>query len=119
MSAAGSSPSADSITNTLMSLSQHVELASHKPGNVTLRISLSGLRDLTKLLKGVDLASHLESIPGLKSYKTSVLSMSATITYDPSTLPFDLWEGIFSSRKSLQTQQAALDRLKDIMEERS
>ncbi len=45
-------------------------------------------------------------IPGLKGYKLSVWSRSATINYDPSVLPVDFWYRSVRSGKILPSKQS-------------
>jgi hypothetical protein len=95
----------------LMKLAQYVELLGHVPGRITMSIPLMHLPKLISFLQGVDLDKEVGSLPGYKNHTISLFSRSATIYYDPSVIPYDLWEDYCAIKTRPQFAKAVSDRL--------
>ncbi len=83
----------------LLKLAHLVEVTDHARGRIETRVSFADLPHVLTLLQGIDVDRGMRLIPGLKGYKLSVWSRSATINYDPSVLPVDFWYRFGTIRK--------------------
>ncbi|MDL1959419.1 MAG: hypothetical protein LWX01_05315 [Deltaproteobacteria bacterium] len=78
------------VIRTLLDIVPHLEIAHHIPGRIRLRISSSGIESLL----GMDLASHVNQIPGILDVRVNALALSAIVEYDPERLDPKLWEAL-------------------------
>jgi hypothetical protein len=107
----------EQIVNVVLRAARIVDLADHVPGRVTLKISLWDLPKLAFLFDGVNLQGTGKRIPGLKGFSVNVLQATATVDYDPSILPPELWEQFGKIRKDPQYEPVFADRLKSVLAE--
>ncbi|MEW6533861.1 MAG: hypothetical protein AB1473_23735 [Thermodesulfobacteriota bacterium] len=109
----------EQIVNIALKAAHIVDLADHVPGRVTLKISLWDLPKLAFLFDGVDLQGAPKRMPGLKDFSVNVFQGTATVDYDPSVLPPELWEQFGRIRKDPQYEPVFADRLKSVLAELS
>jgi len=92
---------------TLLDLVPHLEIAHHIPGRIRLRISSSGIESL----HGVDLANHVNQIPGILSVRVNALALSAVVEYDPERLDPGLLEALAELRNRPEQTKEVVGRL--------
>jgi hypothetical protein len=92
---------------TLLDLVPHLEIAHHIPGRIRLRISSSGIQSL----QGVDLASHVNQIPGILSVRVNALALSAVVEYDHERLDPGLWEALAGLKDRPEQTKEVVARL--------
>lgn len=95
------------VIQTLLDIVPHLEIAHHIPGRIRLRISFSGIESL----KSVDLASHVNQIPGILSVRVNALALSAIVEYDPERLAPELWEALAGLKDKPKQTKEVVDRL--------
>ncbi|MGB9500405.1 MAG: HMA2 domain-containing protein [Dissulfuribacterales bacterium] len=95
------------VIPALLDIIPHLEIAHHIPGRIRLRISSSGIESL----QGVDLASHVNQIPGILSVRVNALALSATVEYDPERLDPELWEALAGLKDQQEQTKEVVDRL--------
>ncbi|MEJ2717958.1 MAG: hypothetical protein P8182_12590 [Deltaproteobacteria bacterium] len=101
-----------------LQLSHYVTIVKHVPGEIRLRISLSGLKALLHNIKEftqADAHAAKESLRGLKHVRIHPLSRSAVITYDESHIPYDLWHALFGPKESREPEAVIEERLRKLV----
>ncbi len=91
----------------LLDIIPHLEVAHHIPGRIRLRISSSGIESL----RSVDLASHVDQVPGILSVRVNPLALSAIVEYDPERLDPGLWEDLAGLRDRPEQTKEVVGRL--------
>ena len=119
MPSVGLSNEAIRTIDLLVKVAHCVEPVDHVGGRIKMRVSLSNLPKLLALINDTDLDEGARSIPGLKGYEVSAWSMSATIRYDPSVLPLDLWDEFCAIRKNSSAETSFRERFFALLEEHS
>ncbi|MBM4325918.1 MAG: hypothetical protein FJ118_02030 [Deltaproteobacteria bacterium] len=107
----------EEIVKIVLRAAHIVDLLDHTPDRVTLKISLLDLPKLAFLFHGVNLQGRAIRIPGLKGLSVSVLRGTATVDYDSSILPPELWEQFGKIRNDPQYEPVFVDRLKSVLSE--
>jgi hypothetical protein len=92
---------------TLLDTIPHLEIAHHIPGRIRLRISSSGIESL----QGIDLASHVNQIPGILSVRVNPLALSAIVEYDPERLDPELWKALAGLKDRPEQTKDVIGRL--------
>jgi hypothetical protein len=103
---------ADKAVDIIFDLLPHLKMLNHKPGRITLKLSLGVLR----IFQDVKLHHLAESIPGIRKAKTSWLSRSVDIHYDHEQLPYDLWESLLGLEKRPEQASHVRTRLSSIFD---
>lgn len=101
---------------TLLKLAHYVELRDHVRGRIETRVSFSDIPKVLALLQELDADGGLQLIPGLMDYEVSAWSRSATINYDPSILPGDLWDDFCAVSKNPSLEETVRERLYAVFE---
>jgi len=109
----------EQIVSILLKAAHIVDLTEHVPGRVTLKVYLWDLPKLAFIFDGVNPEGKAIRIPGLKDFSVSVLQGTATVDYDPSILPPELWEQFGKIRDDPQYEPVFADRLKSVLAELS
>lgn len=98
----------DDMVQAIICLASHEEIAHHVPGRIRLKIFPSGL----EAVKGINVQSMIESIPGVLSNRLNFLARSLVIEYDQDRLPYDLWESLGQLRNYPELAQEVSERLR-------
>lgn len=87
----------------LIQLGGHTEIVKHTPGQIHLRVKLTGVSialSLAASLKGIQL-----SLKGIVGATGDVSKRSIVINYDDKVLPKELWELLVKSHANPKIQQ--------------
>lgn len=76
------------VTEQLVRLAPHMQLAHHIPGRIRLRIRHSGL----EAAQNIDIHDVARSVPGIRGIRLNPFNRSVVIEYDSVLFPPDLWE---------------------------
>lgn len=98
-----------STIDTLIELAGHTEIVKHVPGQIQLRIKLTGLSLALKL----DLPLLQVSLRGILGASSS--GRLVTILYDEKVIPKELWELLIKSHANPKIQQLVKKELLDRM----
>lgn len=110
------SKEAEQAIEALLKLARFVELQDHIRGRIVTRVSFSDIPRVLALLQDVDVNRGLQLIPGLKDYEVSAWSRSATIRYDPTVLPMDLWNDFCTIRNDPSLERTVRKHLYALFE---
>lgn len=88
-----------SSVDSLMNLAGHTEIMKHVPGQIHLKIKISGI----SLALNLDLLGLKASIRGLLGAEVS--GRTVIINYDEKVLPKELWELLIKSHANPKIQQ--------------
>ena len=75
------------VTEQLVRLAPHMQLAHHIPGRIRLRIHDSGM----DTAREIDIHEVARSVPGIKGIRLNPFNRSVIIEYDSVRFPPDLW----------------------------
>lgn len=102
---------AEHTIDVLLKLARYVEPLEHVSGRIRMRVPLSNLTSVMTLLDGIDLEREVKSIPGLKEYNINLWLRSATISYDPNVLSFELWNDFCAIKENPSAERLIRDKL--------
>jgi hypothetical protein len=108
------SPDAEQAVELLKNAARLVERRKHTAGSITLGVRLIDLPRLFTLVDGLNIEKEAARIPGMKGFRLHPWSLSATIEYEPSILPYDLWEDFCRVRQDPSVEAPLLLRLREI-----
>jgi hypothetical protein len=108
------SPDAEQAVELLKNAARIVERRNHTEGRITLGVRLIDLPRLITLVDGLNVEKEAARIPGMKGFRLHPWSLSATIEYEPSILPYDLWEDFCRVRQDPSVEAPLLLRLREI-----
>lgn len=111
------SPEVERALDLLFGVAPHVSIVHHVPGAIQLKIAFSALG---RLISGLGTLTSsggemLNAIPGVKGYTVSAWSLTATVDYDPVTLPPDLWDQLFADNRQGDSLTAVQERLRNLL----
>ena len=92
-------PQAVSNVDSLIKLAGHAEILKHVPGQIQLKIKLTGI----SLAMNLDLLGLQASIRGILG--ANVSGRTVVINYDEQVLPKELWELLIQSHANPKIQQ--------------
>jgi hypothetical protein len=119
MSSSARSKAATQVIELLVKIAHYVEPVDHGGGRIKMRVPFSDLPKLLALVAGIDVDESVKSIPGFRSYEVSPWTMSATIRYDPSVLPFDLWNDFCAIKTDPVAETSFRERFLALLENHS
>ncbi len=96
----------------LLILPQHVEVVDHSAGRIKLKFTMKGAAEMLGKMQGLDINQLVQHLPGLEEYNVSVLRRTIDIRYDPTRIPEDLWNELFSITGKPDVIKAMEDRLR-------
>ncbi len=108
------SPDAEQAVELLKNAARLVERRKHTAGCITLGVRLADLPRLFTLVNGLNIEKEVARIPGMKGFRLHPWSLSATIEYEPSILPYDLWEDFCRLRQDPSVEDPLVLRLREI-----
>lgn len=107
---------AEQTIDVLLKLARYVEPLEHVSGRIRMRVPLSNLTSVMTLLDGIDLEREVKSIPGLKEYNINLWLRSATISYDPNVLSFELWNDFCAIKENPSAGKLIRDKLVSVFQ---
>ncbi len=110
---------AEQTIDVLLKLAHYVEPLEHVSGRIKMRVPLTNLSNVMTLIGGIDLERGVKAIPGLKGYNVNFWLRSATISYDPNVLSFDLWNDFCTIRENPSAERLIRDRLFSVFQTHS
>ena len=108
------SPDAEQAIELLRKAAHLVERRNHTTGRITLGVRLVDLPRLLTLVDGMNIEKETGRVPGMKGFRVHPWSLSATIEYEPSILPYDLWEDFCRVKEDPSEEDPLVNRLKEI-----
>lgn len=110
---------AEQTIDVLLKLAHYVEPVEHLSGRIKMRVPLTNLSNVMTLIGGIDLERGVKSIPGLKGYNVNFWLRSATISYDPNVLSFDLWNDFCTIKENPSAEGFIRDKLLSLFQTHS
>ncbi len=88
----------DEVVDAFLDHVRHLQIAHHVRGRIRIKAKWSKLKDLAAV-EQQDIEELVARIPGVQGFRVNRKALSVVIDYDPSLLPFDLWEEIGTLHK--------------------
>ncbi|AFM24896.1 hypothetical protein [Desulfomonile tiedjei] len=110
---------AQDVIERLLKLAHLIEMSDHTAGKIVTTTSFSNLPKVMSILQDVDIDKGLRLIPGLKGYRISVWSRTATISYDPAILLPRFWEQFFQIRRNPSMEKNVRENFRALFVNRS
>ncbi|PID77139.1 MAG: hypothetical protein CSB24_02890 [Deltaproteobacteria bacterium] len=95
---------------------RYLKIAHHVKGRVRVKASLSGARKLAREDTS-DFGEVIDRIPGIDKYRMNKMALSLVVDYDPSVLPFELWEEVGGLAENPANREEVKNKLLNILGE--